>query len=160
MLQTLGLWKFGKPRRLPKNTLLDCKQVLTQRRKRIGKSRRSCHRHMTWSTNNARCSCVVWTERELTAEAIEKLNAIKDLTIQQQTPVRVLHRRTLMTRPKIIHDASCEVLNKHYMLLRLTTSAGTYVKEFVHGDRGRTQPNVSSILVIDKVDMLMVLSCN
>jgi len=52
-----------------------------------------------------------------------------------------------MDRPKIIHDAKCEVINKHYMLLRLTTSAGTYVKEFVHGDLGRTFPNVSSILV-------------
>ncbi|RLN10540.1 hypothetical protein BBJ28_00000576 [Nothophytophthora sp. Chile5] len=91
--------------------------------------------------------CVVWTEGALTPEAIAKLNAIQDLTVQQETPIRVLHRRTLMTRPKIIHEAKCEVLNKHYMLLRLTTSAGTYVKEFVHGDRGRTNPNVASILV-------------
>ncbi|DAZ99332.1 TPA: hypothetical protein N0F65_005183 [Lagenidium giganteum] len=90
--------------------------------------------------------CVVWTAGELTPEAVAKLDSIHDLTIQQQTPIRVLHRRTLMTRPKIIHAAKCEVLNKHYMLLRLTTSAGTYVKEFVHGDRGRTVPNVSSIL--------------
>ena len=28
----------------------------------------------------------------------------------------------------------------------LTTSAGTYVKEFVHGDMGRTEPSISSIL--------------
>src|SRR5262245_55423451 len=93
------------------------------------------------------CSCVVWTEAALTPDAIQKLDGICDLTIDQKTPIRVLHPRTLMTRPKIIHAAKCEVLNSHYMLLRLTTSAGTYVKEFVHGDRGRTQPNVSSILV-------------
>ena len=92
-------------------------------------------------------SCVVWSEGVLTPEAIASIDAIHDLTIQQQTPIRVLHRRTQMTRPKIIHAAKCEVLNKHYMLLRLTTSAGTYVKEFVHGDRGRTNPNVASILV-------------
>lgn len=89
----------------------------------------------------------MWTEAALTPDAIQKLDGICDLTIDQKTPIRVLHRRTLMTRPKIIHAAKCEVLNSHYMLLRLTTSAGTYVKEFVHGDRGRTQPNVSSILV-------------
>ncbi|EEY56449.1 tRNA pseudouridine synthase, putative [Phytophthora infestans T30-4] len=93
--------------------------------------------------------CVVWSEGELTPEAIAKIDSIQDLTIQQQTPVRVLHRRTLMTRPKIIHAAKCEVLNKHYMLLRLTTSAGTYVKEFVHSDRGRTNPNIASILGCD-----------
>ena len=83
-------------------------------------------------------SCVVWTEGVLTPDAIASIDAIHNLTIEQQTPVRVLHRRTQMTRPKIIHSAKCEVLNKHYMLLRLVTSAGTYVKEFVHGDRGRT----------------------
>jgi tRNA pseudouridine synthase 10 len=92
---------------------------------------------------------VVWSQAKLTPEAVAKLDAISDLTIQQKTPVRVLHRRTLMTRPKIIHAAKCEVLNDHYMLLRLTTSAGTYVKEFVHGDRGRTLPNVSTILECD-----------
>ncbi|KAG6574754.1 tRNA pseudouridine(54/55) synthase [Phytophthora cinnamomi] len=93
--------------------------------------------------------CVVWSEGVLTPELVAKIDVIQDLTIQQQTPIRVLHRRTLMTRPKIIHAAKCEVLNKHYMLLRLTTSAGTYVKEFVHGDRGRTNPNVASILGCD-----------
>ncbi|CAI5746590.1 unnamed protein product [Peronospora destructor] len=93
--------------------------------------------------------CVVWSEGVLTPEAIASIDAIHDLTIQQQTPIRVLHRRTQMTRPKVIHAAKCEVVNKHYMLLRLTTSAGTYVKEFVHGDRGRTNPNVASILGCD-----------
>ncbi|TDH68343.1 hypothetical protein CCR75_009258 [Bremia lactucae] len=93
--------------------------------------------------------CVVWSKNNLTKDSIKSIDSIQDLTIQQQTPVRVLHRRTLMTRPKVIHAAKCEVLNKHYMLLRLVTSAGTYVKEFVHGDRGRTNPNVSSLLGCD-----------
>ena len=31
-------------------------------------------------------------------------------------------------------------------LLDLTTQAGTYVKEFVHGDLGRTTPNVGALL--------------
>ncbi|CAH0474946.1 unnamed protein product [Peronospora belbahrii] len=93
--------------------------------------------------------CVVWSEGVLTPEVIANIDGIHDLAIQQQTPIRVLHRRTQMTRPKVIHAAKCEVLNKHYMLLRLTTSAGTYVKEFIHGDRGRTNPNVTSILGCD-----------
>ncbi|KAL8002076.1 putative pseudouridine synthase, catalytic domain superfamily, tRNA pseudouridine synthase Pus10 [Plasmopara halstedii] len=93
--------------------------------------------------------CVVWSKNDLTPNVVSSIDAIQDLTIQQQTPIRVLHRRTLLTRPKVIHTAKCEILNKHYMLLRLTTSAGTYVKEFVHGDRGRTHPNVSSILGCD-----------
>ena len=33
-----------------------------------------------------------------------------------------------------------------YFTLHLRTSAGTYVKEFVHGDLGRTRPSVGSLL--------------
>lgn len=32
--------------------------------------------------------------------------------------------------------------------MSIVTSAGTYVKEFVHSDLGRTSPSVSSILDI------------
>ena len=55
-----------------------------------------------------------------------------------------------------------EWLDEHHFNLFLTTSAGTYVKEFVHGDRGRTRPNVGSvlgcdadILQLDVVELLM-----
>ena len=37
--------------------------------------------------------------------------------------------------------------------LSLCTQAGTYVKEFVHGDFGRTNPNLCSILGCD-VDIM------
>lgn len=37
--------------------------------------------------------------------------------------------------------------------LDLETQAGTYVKEFVHGDFGRTKPSLSSILGVD-VDII------
>ena len=43
--------------------------------------------------------------------------------------------------------------DKQLFLLKLATQAGTYVKEFVHGDFGRTEPNVSQILDCD-VDIL------
>jgi len=74
------------------------------------------------------------------------LNKIKDLVVKQLTPLRVLHRRTLMTRDKMIHSAQTEIINDHFFVLRLCASAGTYIKEFVHGDRGRTTPNVGSLL--------------
>ncbi len=77
----------------------------------------------------------------------------------QKTPVRVLHRRSLLSRPRYIYSLSTCLLNRHYFLLSVITSAGlielrfkilifigTYVKEFVHGDFGRTTPNVSSLL--------------
>ena len=53
----------------------------------------------------------------------------------------------MMTRTKYIHDIRVEPINPHFFHLFLTTSAGTYVKEFVHGDLGRTTPSVGSLLV-------------
>lgn len=38
--------------------------------------------------------------------------------------------------------------------LNLITEAGTYIKEFVHGDFGRTQPNMSALLGNVPVDVL------
>ena len=32
------------------------------------------------------------------------------------------------------------------MVLELTTQAGTYIKEFVHSDGGRTTPSLGSLL--------------
>jgi hypothetical protein len=52
----------------------------------------------------------------------------------------------LIARTRIIHSLACEYINQHFMLVRMVTSSGTYVKEFIHGDRGRTVPNIGSML--------------
>jgi len=41
------------------------------------------------------------------------------------------------------------------MLLHVLASAGTYIKELVHGDLGRTSPNVGTILG-KEVDILQL----
>lgn len=94
--------------------------------------------------------------------------------------MRVLHRRTLLARPKVVHSMRAERINPHYMTLHLITSAGTcgaaarmnaarvganrragpslpgtYVKEFVHGDLGRTRPSLGELLGCD-VDILQL----
>jgi tRNA pseudouridine synthase 10 len=51
-----------------------------------------------------------------------------------------------MSRKKIIHKMTCEEVNDHMIILDLTTQAGTYIKEFIHGDLGRTLPNFSTII--------------
>lgn len=94
--------------------------------------------------------------RPIELEDIEKLNSIKDLTIEQDTPIRVLHRRNLSTRPKIIHDLQIELIDneKYKFNLKLTTEAGTYVKEFVNSDFGRTSPSLGTILGKCETDIL------
>ncbi|EKU21499.1 hypothetical protein NGA_2120120, partial [Nannochloropsis gaditana CCMP526] len=41
-----------------------------------------------------------------------------------------------------------------YFTLHLRTSAGTYIKEFVHGDMGRTRPSVGDLLGGLEADLL------
>ncbi len=91
--------------------------------------------------------CVIWLSKAITMADVELLNSTCDVLIEQDTPMRVCHRRSLMTRRKIIHAMHATRINAHFMMLELTTSAGAYVKEFVHGDRGRTTPSVGSLLV-------------
>ena len=41
---------------------------------------------------------------------------------------------------------STQYINEQHFLLHLCTSAGTYIKEFIHSDFGRTVPNLCDIL--------------
>ncbi|XP_042060402.1 tRNA pseudouridine synthase Pus10 [Salvia splendens] len=91
---------------------------------------------------------LVWISRPFENEDEQKLSSVTDLKVLQKTPVRVLHRRSPLEREKIIHWMKIEKIagSSQYFLLHLCTQAGTYIKEFVHGDLGRTYPNVGSIL--------------
>ena len=66
--------------------------------------------------------------------------------LAQQTPIRVLHRRSLITRSRVVLRGEGLLLSPHFFLLHMTTTAGTYVKEFVHGDMGRTRPCLADVL--------------
>ncbi|KAF4390033.1 uncharacterized protein LOC115704040 isoform X2 [Cannabis sativa] len=91
---------------------------------------------------------LVWISRPLKDEDFESVCSFKELKVMQKTPIRVLHRRSPLEREKIIHWMKMEkvVGSSQYFLLHLCTQAGTYIKEFVHGDLGRTHPSIGSIL--------------
>lgn len=49
-------------------------------------------------------------------------------------------------------------VSDRYAILYVLSSAGTYIKEFVHGDLERTVPNVGTFLE-DDVDILQLDVC-
>ena len=51
-----------------------------------------------------------------------------------------------MVRDKVIHRVRVEWLNEKFGVCFVLSSAGTYIKEFVHGDLNRTRPNLNSLL--------------
>uniref|UniRef100_A0A663N2N4 tRNA pseudouridine synthase Pus10 n=1 Tax=Athene cunicularia TaxID=194338 RepID=A0A663N2N4_ATHCN len=91
-------------------------------------------------------SALIWTDKAIQKEDIAFLDDIKELKLDQKTPLRVLHRRPLAVRCRIIHTMKSEYIDEHHFRLHLKTQAGTYIKEFVHGDFGRTKPNIGSLL--------------
>eukprot|EP00041_Stephanoeca_diplocostata_P016211 m.318783 g.318783 ORF g.318783 m.318783 type:complete len:664 (-) comp20290_c2_seq1:282-2273(-) len=98
--------------------------------------------------------CVIWTATPPTDEQLATLDTHRDLVLHQTTPVRVSHRRTLMVRERKVHWMRHRRLSQpNYFKLWLSTEAGTYIKEFVHGDLGRTFPNLGTLLGCE-VDIL------
>ncbi|KAJ1272284.1 hypothetical protein BS78_06G190400 [Paspalum vaginatum] len=93
-------------------------------------------------------AALIWTSRELMDNDLHSISVTKDMEIEQKTPIRVLHRRSPLERKRIIHWMEIEKVagSSNYYLLHLCTQAGTYIKEFVHGDLGRTHPSVGAIL--------------
>ncbi|KAK1887095.1 putative tRNA pseudouridine synthase Pus10 [Dissostichus eleginoides] len=94
-------------------------------------------------------TALVWTLKPIQSEDIAFINDIKDLTLDQKTPLRVLHRRALAVRPRVVHSMKTRFLDSHHFYLEMKTQAGTYIKEFVHGDFGRTKPNLCELLKTD-----------
>jgi tRNA pseudouridine synthase 10 len=60
----------------------------------------------------------------------------------------VKHRRADLERDKMIVMAELEEFGHEDMTIFLRTQSGTYVKEFVHGDDGRTRPSLAELLSV------------
>ncbi|KAH8409501.1 hypothetical protein KR222_007281, partial [Zaprionus bogoriensis] len=87
-------------------------------------------------------------EQPATAELLRKLQIPDSFDIQQKTPIRVLHRRPLHTRPRTIYSVRARVQreNPRLLVIDVVSQAGTYIKELVHGEFGRTAPSLCSII--------------
>jgi tRNA pseudouridine synthase 10 len=101
-----------------------------------------------------RALCIL-RNKEVTKDTIDKLNIDQPFVIRQWTPVRVLHRRTLMRRERTIHKVKAYAVRgkNNLIVLDINTQAGTYIKELVHGDFNRTEPSISSMIDAD-VDII------
>jgi tRNA pseudouridine synthase 10 len=81
---------------------------------------------------------------DLDLRAIEQ--HFSGVTIKQQTPLRVVHRRADIIRERYIYKVKVKKVSLKRALLEIRCQGGLYVKELVSGDEGRTTPNVSSML--------------
>jgi tRNA pseudouridine synthase 10 len=82
----------------------------------------------------------------LPADAAERLSALAGAEIRQRTPERVERRRADLVRVRGVLALTVEEMRTEEAVVLLRTDPGTYVKELVSGDEGRTEPSFSSIL--------------
>jgi len=92
------------------------------------------------------------------AKVNEALELALRQAIAQRTPKRVAHRRSDRVRTRRLVAARVVEATDGRFTLDLRTEAGTYVKEWVEGDDGRTVPSLSSLVGVPlKVEFLDVL---
>ena len=92
---------------------------------------------------------IVECDEAFDADKLEELTKLNE--IHQQTPLRVLRRRTDMVRIKHVLDLKYEIIDDKTFKMRIKTEGGLYIKELISGDEGRSQPNVSEILGVGAI---------
>ncbi|KAI8549017.1 hypothetical protein RHMOL_Rhmol07G0318500 [Rhododendron molle] len=79
-------------------------------------------------------AALVWISRSLEDDDLKTVSSVMDMVSCSDFVSDI--------RMKVEKIAG----SSQYFLLHLCTQAGTYIKEFVHGDLGRTHPSIGSIL--------------
>jgi len=87
----------------------------------------------------------VQLDRPFRTEDVDRLQSLAGV-IRQETPMRVVHRRTDMARQRTLKRIACRQVAADTLDIDLTAEAGLYIKELVTGDDGRTQPSLADVL--------------
>lgn len=97
---------------------------------------------------------------ELTIESLKNgAQRLKEKLVKQRTPTRVAHRRADLIRPRFVESVNILSFKQGMVELEIRAQHGTYIRELVSGDMGRTVPSFSSL--VDgacKVEVLDVLN--
>ncbi len=91
-------------------------------------------------------SALVSAERKLGTADAKLVDGLSGAFLFQQTPKRVLARRADLERRRKIYRVSAREEGDGKLRLCIFAEAGTYIKEFIHSDQGRTKPSVSELL--------------
>jgi tRNA pseudouridine synthase 10 len=96
----------------------------------------------------ARCE-VLDDAPDLDPEEVRSLpDRLTGVQLEQRTPHRVAHRRSDLVRQRRVLDLIVEDAQPRTFVLQVRAEAGTYIKELISSDEGRTTPSVSGLLGI------------
>ncbi len=101
------------------------------------------------STNVKEYTAVIETEDVVNKTDLQRVEKeFSDTEIDQRTPIRVSHRRSDLVRKKRIHEIRLKKHSNKKIEAFFKVQGGTYVKELISGDDGRTVPSIASMLGI------------
>jgi tRNA pseudouridine synthase 10 len=101
------------------------------------------------SINVKEYEALIETERPVTEKELQKVEeSFKAVEIEQRTPHRVSHRRADLVRKKVIHEISLKKEKDGLLRATFKVQGGTYIKELISGDEGRTTPSIAEKLGI------------
>ncbi|MBX8642636.1 MAG: tRNA pseudouridine(54/55) synthase Pus10 [Thermoplasmata archaeon] len=80
---------------------------------------------------------------------VDLISEFSGKMIAQRTPLRVVHRRADVVRERRLIDCRLLEFDGDEATVQVTAQSGTYIKEFVTGDEGRTVPNISGALGLE-----------
>ena len=90
---------------------------------------------------------VIKGEKIINKEKLKKaVRALQGRTISQFTPLRVAQRRANMVREKKIYSCNIGSVDGAMASLTIESESGTYIKELISGDGGRTRPSISEMI--------------
>jgi len=76
----------------------------------------------------------------------ELVTSLAGKSISQQTPNRVSHRRADLERHRTVRRIEVESVSGAEAVFVVEADSGTYIKELMHGDQGRTRPSVAALV--------------
>ncbi len=86
-------------------------------------------------------------EKDVGDVELKKIESLAGTMLEQQTPNRVAHRRAdLVRKRKVIELKHIKTLDGRHATFLILAEAGTYIKELISGDEGRTKPCIASVL--------------
>ncbi len=90
---------------------------------------------------------LISTQAEVNLQDIEKaVTSLSGCVLQQRTPTRVVHRRSDLVRKKQVLELTLVKKDTHLLEGYFRVQGGTYIKELISGDQGRTSPSLAEIL--------------
>ena len=99
------------------------------------------------SENVKEYQAIIQTEEEFAEEDLVKaVERLAGVTIEQRTPNRVAHRRSDLVRKKQVNEVKLKKIESKKIDGFFRVQGGTYVKELISGDEGRTSPSLTEVL--------------